>query len=247
MEDVKSFFNTFYVPNNAILTVAGDVSPNKIYNLAKKWFGPIPAGKKYIRQLPKEKKQAGKRTLETIADVPSDALYMAWHMCDRLSPDYHTTDLLSEITGRGKASRLYQRLVRKEKIFHTVNAYIMGSVDPGLFVISGKIKDSYTLDEAEKAVLNIIEEILSGVITEDELATVKTLAETSLAFSEVEIINRAMSLAYFANLGNPNLYELEKKKIKQVTRENLIKVGREILQENNMSVLYYRSKYKHKG
>jgi predicted Zn-dependent peptidase len=92
LEDVKSFFNKFYKPNNAILTVAGHVTLKQIQNLSEKWFGPIPPGNGYKKSLPKEPEQKEKRVLTVTADVPSDALHMAWHMGGRLDKDYHATD-----------------------------------------------------------------------------------------------------------------------------------------------------------
>ena len=120
INDVKSFFNKFYIPNNAVLVVAGDVYLDEVHRLAEKWFEPIPAREKYIRNLPKEPLQHNKRTQETESDVPSDALYMTWHMCARCDKTYHTHDLLSDILGMGKASRLYQSLIKKEKIFNNL-------------------------------------------------------------------------------------------------------------------------------
>lgn len=129
LEDVKAFFKKFYCPNNAILVVAGDVSQDHVRKLAQKWFEPISAGEAYIRQLPKEPLQTKPRKLEMEADVPVDALYKAWHMDHQLSPDYYTCDLLADIIGGGKSSRLYRKLVRENAIFTNVNLYISGTFD----------------------------------------------------------------------------------------------------------------------
>jgi len=242
INDVKSFFNKFYIPNNAILVVAGDVYLDEVHRLAEKWFEPIPAQEKYTRNLPKEPLQHNKRTRETESDVPSDALYMTWHMCARCDKTYHTHDLLSDILGMGKASRLYQSLVKKEKIFNNISAHISGSLDPGLFIIQGQVKEGVSIWDAENAVLEVIENIKLGKLHHKELDKVKTQAETSIAFSEVEVLNRALNLAFFANLGDAQLYNLEMDKISRVDTDDVIRESNKILQENNLSVLYYKTK-----
>jgi len=240
LKDVRNFFSSFYHPKNAILTVTGNITLEEVQKLSEKWFGPIPSGRKPEGLLPVEPPQNDKRLLEVRADVPSDALYMAWHTCGRLDEDYHATDLLSDILGRGKASQLYQGLIKEEKIFNTVHAYVTGSIDPGLFVIEGKVKEGIQLEDAEASVLNLIENLKRGSIKKNELDKVKIQAETSLAFSEVELLNRAMNLAYFGNLGNPDLYNLEIEKINKVSMDKLSDIIDKKLIENNLSVLYYR-------
>src|SRR5690606_36983718 len=120
---------------------------------------PIPAGKDYERKLPQEPPQREQRMLEMEAAVPLDALYKAYHIPGRLHPDYHAADLLSDVLGRSKSSRLYQQLVKEQKIFNAINAYVTGSIDPGLLIISGKVNKEYSLEEADKAVEAVIESL----------------------------------------------------------------------------------------
>src|SRR5690606_26890706 len=107
MEDVKSFFSKFYTPQNAILVVAGDVKLEDVKAMTEKWFDDIPMGQSYHRNLPQEPKQEAARREVVEADVPVDSIYIAFHGCDRLSKDYQTMDLLSDILSRGASSRLY--------------------------------------------------------------------------------------------------------------------------------------------
>jgi len=241
MNDVKHFFNKFYLPNNAIMVVAGNVTSNQVKKLAEKWFGPIPSGKKYDRQLPLELKQEKKRNLKVEANVPLDALYMAYHMPGRMDGEYYSTDLLSDILGRGKTSRLYQKLVKGKNIFNSVNAYVTGSIDPGLLLISGKIKNGISLEDAESEVHTILNDLLTNGVSDDELQKVKNQAYTSLAFQDVELLNRAMNLAYFSNLGNPNLYNEEQHSIESIDLNLLMTSAERVISESNKNVLYYRS------
>jgi predicted Zn-dependent peptidase len=209
--------------------------------LADKWFGSIPPGERYIRQLPKEPAQMEARREITEANVPLDAIYIAFHMPGRLDIDYHAVDLLSEILGRGKTSRLYQNLVKEKNIFNSINAYLTGSIDPGLLVISGKIKNGISPDAAEAEVNDIIEKLVNNGINREELQKVKNQAFTSLAFQDVEILNRAMNLAIFSNLGDPSLVNKEKAKIESVDIDNILWAAKKIFNKNNRNILNYNS------
>jgi predicted Zn-dependent peptidase len=241
IQDVKSFFNRFYIPNNAILVVAGNIKTEKVRKLAEKWFASIPNGENYYRQLPAEPVQTNARRSMVEAKVPLDAIYMAFHMPGRLDGDYHTVDLTSDLLGRGKTSRLYQKLVKENNIFNSINAYITGSIDPGLLIISGKIKNGISPDDAEIEINNIIEDLLKNGIADTELQKVKNQSFTSQAFQEVELLNRAMNLAYFTNLGNTDLYFEEKQRVESVDKDAIMEVSFKLFSDNNRSILNYNS------
>lgn len=239
MDDVKSFFAKHYLPNNATMVVAGNVTVKEVERLAKKWFGGIAAGHKPERALPVEPVQSARRVLDVEAKVPSDGLYMAFHMPGRLDSAYYASDLLSDMLGRGKSSRLYNELVEGEKIFHNLNAYVTGSVDPGLLMIEGKTSDGINLEEAENAVWRVIEKFRSESFSAGELDKVKNKAESTLVFSEVELLNRAMNLAFATNLGNADLVNQEVEQLQRVTKEEVLQQADSILRESNVSVLKY--------
>jgi zinc protease len=242
MEDVISFFNKFYIPNNATMVIAGDVNTKEVLKLADKWFGNIPDGRSYVRQLPAEPVQLESRRQVIEANVPLDAIYMTFHMPGRLDKDYYTVDFISDILGRGKTSRLYQSLVKEKNIFNSINAYVTGSVDPGLLVISGKIKNGISPESAEDEIDAVIEEFIENGISSEELQKVKNQAYTSLAFQDVELLNRAINLAFFSNLGDPNLLNKEKSKIESINIDKILSGGREILNKSNRNILNYNSR-----
>jgi zinc protease len=241
MEDVKEFFFQHYVPNNAILVVAGNVTVDQVKKLSEKWFGPIPSGKKNKRNLPKEPEQKAKRTLEVREKVPANAFYKSYHMPGRFHKDYFATDFLSDILSRGQSSRLYQKLVKEKEIFTSVSSFVMGTIDPGQLVISGRTKDGITLEDAELEVNAIIEDVLKNGVTEPELEKVKNQAEATLEFGEVEVMNRAMNLAFAALSGDVNYVNKEKSMIEAVTTADIKRMANAILKEENSSVLYYKS------
>ncbi|MFM9074874.1 MAG: M16 family metallopeptidase [Bacteroidota bacterium] len=242
MADVRGFFFRHYLPNNAILAVAGKVTVSQVRELAEKWFAPIPSGQIHARNLPVEPMQQSKRILNVEADVPAHALYKVYHMPGRSHPDYHAADLMSDILGKGQSSRLYRKLVREQEIFTSLSAYITGSVDPGLFVISGRTKGTITPAEAEKHVDDLMSEFLSEGPGEQELEKVRNQAETLHEFSEVEVMNRAMNLAYSALLGDPDLINSELAMVRKVTADDIKRAANGVVREDGASVLYYNRK-----
>jgi zinc protease len=241
MDDVKDFFYRHYVPSNAILVVAGNVTVDAVRALAEKWFGPIPSGKKSIRRLPAEPTQKKKRVLEVEAKVPADAFYKAWHMPGRFHWDYYAVDLLSDVLSRGQSSRMYQKLVKETELFSSISSFVMGTIDPGLLVVSGRLRPGVTFSEAEAVVSSVIGDIIDKGCTEEELVKVKNQAESTIEFGEVEVMNRAMNLAFAKLSGDANLVNEESHKIEQVTLADIQRVAADILREDNSNTLYYRA------
>ncbi|GAB2458406.1 peptidase M16 [Hymenobacter qilianensis] len=244
MDDVRNFFAKHYAPQNAILVVAGAVSLAEAQRLAEKWFGPIPGGPRYERQLPAEPRQTEARFLEITADVPLSAFYKVYHMPGRADDAYTAADLLSDVLGRGKSSRLYQRLVKDRQLFNGISASCTGSLEPGLLVISGKLNTGVSLEEADAAVQAVVAELRTTPVTAEELEKVKNQAEASIVFSEIELLNRAMNLAYSKLMGDANLVNEESARIQAVTPEHVLEAAQEILRPENSSTLYYRAQPK---
>jgi zinc protease len=240
MDDVREFFFKYYVPDNAILVVAGNVTVEQIRSLAEKWFGPISPAKPH-RALPTEPRQQGKRFLDVQANVPADAFYKGWHMPGRFHKDYYAIDLLSDVLGRGQSSRLYQKLVKEKEIFTSISSFLMGTIDPGLIVVSGRVNAGIKLEAAEEEVDKVIMELRDSYLNDEELNKVKNQAESILEFGEVEVINRAMNLAFAKLSGDANLVNTEARSIERVTTEDIRRVSNEVLQEANANVLYYHS------
>ncbi len=241
MDQVKAFFKRYYVPNNAVLVIAGHVKANKAFQLAEKWFGPIPKGNKILRSIEKEPTQKKRRSMKVFEDVPANAFYKAYHMPARTSENYHTADLLSDLLGRGKSSRLNQQLVETDKTFSDIQAYVTGSFDPGLLVISGNLRNAVKFEEAEKGLDLIIDQIVNSKVEAKELTKVKNQAITSISFGEVQVLNRAMNLAYSTLLGDANLVNTEQQQLESVTVEDILVQAQDILSDNNSSTLYYHA------
>ncbi|MBA9077568.1 MULTISPECIES: M16 family metallopeptidase [Rufibacter] len=241
MDDVRAFFNKHYSPANAILVVAGNITFERARELTEKWFGPIPGGVRYARNLPQEPRQTEARVLEVEAPVPLTALYKTYHMPGRTNPAYYAADLLSDILGRGNSSRLYNELVKKQKLFNSIGASAMGSLEPGLLVVQGKLNVGVDPQEANAAVEKIVAQLRAEHVSEEELQKVKNQAETSIVFSEIELLNRAMNLAYGKLMGNPNYVNEEADFIQAVTAEDIYQQAQEVLRPENCSTLLYKA------
>lgn len=241
LQDVKDFFFSHYLPNNAILVVAGNVTVDNVKALSEKWFGPIPSGNVPSRNLPVEPPQQAKRSLTVEAKVPADAFYKAWHIPGRFDQDYYAADLLSDVLSRGQSSRLYQSLVKEKEIFTSISSFVTGTIDPGLLVVSGRLRPGISFETAEQGVMSVLDELIQNGPSEEELTKVKNQAEATIEFGETEVMNRAMNLAFARLSGDANLVNREIELVDSVTSSDIQRVGKMIVREENSSVLYYKS------
>lgn len=241
LQDVKNFFKKHYNPINAILVVAGAVHTGEVRALAEKWFGDIPSGEKYEHKLAEEPEQVAPRVLHIDANVPLDALYKSWHMADRLSDGYYRADLITEIMGSGGSSRLFHKLVKEKQLFSNIECHHMGSIDPGIVVIEGKLVKGVSLEEAEAAVNEEVEKLLKYGVEEKELQKAKNKTESLIAFEDMSLMNRANSLAYYELLGDADLMNKELGKYQSVTVEEIKTEAAKIFDPNNCSTLFYHA------
>jgi predicted Zn-dependent peptidase len=135
MDEVKDFFFRFYAPNNAILSVTGNITFEKTVQLAEKWFGDIPRRNIDITPIPQEPPMQRQRRMTVRRNVPSPLLYMAFPIVNRIHPDFNACDMISDILANGHSSRLYKRLVEQDKLFTSIDAYVSGRIDTGLLYI----------------------------------------------------------------------------------------------------------------
>ena len=240
LEEVKDFFYSFYAPNNAILAVSGNITFEETKRLAAKWFGDIPARDIKPRELPQEEPQTEEHRVTVFRDVPVDTLYMAFHICGRRDSSYHTFDIMSDILCNGRSSRLIQRLVIEKKIFSSIDAYISGSIDSGLFHITGKPCDGINLEEAEKAVWEELEDLKNHPVEELELEKVKNRYESEQIFSNINYLNVATNLAFFELIGKAEDINDEVRKYRSVSSEQITEMARKCFINTNSNILYYK-------
>lgn len=240
LDEVKDFFFRFYAPNNAVLAVTGNISWEETVRLTGKWFAPIPRREVPVRQLPQEPVQTEERRQTVERNVPLDALFMAYHMCDREDADYYAFDILSDILSNGRSSRLSRRLVQEQKLFASIDAYISGTRDAGLLQISGKPAAGVSLEQAEAGIRRELEELRQHPVGEQELEKVKNKFESTQIFGNIHYLNVATNLAWFELTGQAEDIDREVDKYRAVTAEQLQAVARQAFREENGVVLYYK-------
>ncbi len=242
LEDVKNFFFKYYRPVNAILVVAGKVTTGQVRQLSEKWFGDIPSGEKYVRNLPQEPRQQEARKLEVTADVPIDALYKCYPMAARIETGYYVADLITEVLGGGASSRLHQSLIKEKKLFSQIECYHTGSVDPGLVVIEGKLIKGVSLADADKAVEEELQKLCAEPISQKELEKIKNKTESAIVFEDMSVMNRANSLAIYELLGDVNMMNTELDKYRAITADQILTTSQALFDPKNSNTLYYHSK-----
>lgn len=241
LEEVKDFFFRFYAPNNAILTVTGHISFEETVRLAEKWFGPIPARNISPRQLPAEKPQTAVRRKTVERKVPVDAIYMAFHMSNRMHPDYYVYDMITDILSNGRSSRFIQSLVQEQKLFTSIDAYISGSLDEGLLHVTGKPVEGVSLEQAEEAIWKELEKMKTVPVSEQELEKVKNRYESEQIFNNINYLNVATNLAFFELTGKAEDINEEVGKYRAVTAEQIQATSVRCFVPENCSILYYKA------
>ena len=241
LDQVKTFFYHYYRPDNAVLVLAGNIDVKKGIELVEKWFGSIPAGHYTKPNYLYEPPQTEFRQDILRQDVPHDAVYQGYHMAGRMDDGFYACDLLSDVLANGRSSRFYQRLYKEQELFSTIDAFISGTVDPGLFIIEGKTMPGISMEKAKKAIQIELEMLKNDLISEQELSKLKNSVESSLLYSEVSVLNKAISLAYFEVLGDADMINIEAERYHNVTAEDIRNAAQQVFREENCSEVLYEA------
>lgn len=242
LQNVKDFFFKHYAPNNAVLVVTGNIETEEVKRLAEKWFGPIEKRDITPRDLAVELEQTEFRSLHIERNVPYDAIYMAFHMGKRTDSDFYTVDLVSDVLSNGQSSRIFQALIKEKNLFTSIDAYLSGDYEPGLFFVNGKLAEGVSLEEAEAAIWEELEKMKTERVSEYELQKVKNKVESTLVFSEISYLNKAMNLASHEILGNANEINKEVEQYRAVDINDILQASQKLFRKENCSTLYYHAK-----
>jgi len=239
LTDVENFFYKYYRPNNAILTISGGISADKAVQLAKKWFGDIPSGETFNRNIPDEPEQQTAKFLHVKKDVPVNVIYKAWKMPGRTEPQYYATNLLSDVLGLGESSRLQHALKKETKLFTDIAAYITGSIDTGMFIITGKLAEGVTYEQAEKGIQQELDKIRQAPVSETELTRVKNIVEMDIASNITGVMNKAEMLAIAEMIESADLVNTEINRYLNVDASTMFTIAQQLLTAEKCSTLYY--------
>ncbi len=241
-DEIHNFYRTFYHPSNAILSFSGDMAEEEFFALAEKWFGGIEDHKHDIPQIPAEPTQNEARRQEVERDVPATTITIAFKMGNRLSRDFFLGDITSDILAGGDSARLYEHLIKNKRLFASVNAYITGDVDCGLFVFTGQLLPSTTEAEAEDALWAEMTDLQQNNISDYELEKVKNKFEANTLFGELNVMNKAMNLGYYEMIGDLSLINREVEIYRSLTSGDISDFASRIFRKENSSTLIYRAK-----
>lgn len=239
LDDVRAFYHNWYCPNNAVLSIAGNVRTDEVVKMVEKWFGGIPAGPAQQRNLPPEPPQSAPQRRELQAQVPVPAVYLAFRMASRLDPEFYTADLLADVLAQGQSSRLYRRLLKEQRLFSTIDAYVTGNIDPGLFVIEGRPAEGISPETALEAIWAELELLRREEIDTRELVKIQHRFESTVVFSETSVLNKAQNLGFYEILNGAEWMNEEVNTYLAIRPAELRRTAEKLFVPENSGTLIY--------
>lgn len=239
MEDMKNFFYRFYRPNNAVLTISGNVHFEEIVPLVEKWFGPIPPGPALERQYPQEDHPTQHRMYEVERNVPADMLFKGWPTCGRLDADFYAYDMLSDLFGSGQSSYLYKKFVMEDAVFTDISAYITGTLDPGVFIIGGRPAEGVSIEEADQKLNDFIYQLPENSISSHDLQKVKNRVESIILQNDIKIEDRSSSLAVAECFSCAEDFNDETQRYFAVTEKQINTLCHKMFRQEQEATMYY--------
>ena len=242
LEDVEAFYRTHYRPSNAVLSISADIEEERMLELAEKWFAPLADRPADAAPIPQEPAQTEARREEVERDVPAPTVTVAYHMGGRTDAGFYTADLVSDLLAGGDSGRLYTHLVKERRLLSSVNAYVTGDVDPGLFVFTGQLLPGVTPGEAEAAFREEIETLQTASAAAREIEKVKNKFEANTLFGELNVMNKAMTLGFYEMLGDLALINREVGLYRAVGDDDIRSFSSRTFRPENSSTLIYNTK-----
>jgi predicted Zn-dependent peptidase len=244
MDEFLDFYHTFYVPNNATLSIAGDIDIDNAKKLIAKYFKDIPKGTKPIPRPTVVEPQQTKEVRDVVLDnIQLPAVVHAYHMPAQGTDDSYALDMLSTLLSGGESSRLYKALVDDQKKAYVIQSFPFSSEDPGLYLVFGLANMGINIEDLEKAMDVEIEKVQKELISEKEFQKVKNQVESQFVQQNASMAGIAEKLAnYHVYFGDANLINTEINRYNKVTREDLQRVAKKYLTKENRVSLFYMPK-----
>ncbi len=240
--DVKAFYDRYYTPSNAILSIGANMTEETMFELAEKWFDDIEALPTHDDNIPQECEQTEARLLEVERDVPVTVVYMAFPMQGRDSLEFSICDVMTDVLSNGTSSRLYQRLVKESTMLTSVNAYVSGDFDSGLLILSAKLLDETTPQMAIDALWKEIDELKTEMVSDYELQKVKNKFEATTLFSQINVLDKAMNLGFYEFLSDADMYNNEKSVHSSITADQIMETAKKLMRPERSNTLIYKAR-----
>ncbi|MCU7492922.1 MAG: M16 family metallopeptidase [Bacteroidota bacterium] len=245
LAEFRDFYKTFYVPNNAVLSIAGDFSIDKMKDLVKKYFAEIPKGTKPIYRPSAVEPEQKKEAADTVYDnIQLPAVVKAFHIPAQGTDDYYAIDMLTTLLSSGQSSRFYKELVDKEQKALYTGSFPFSLEDPGLFLVYSISNMNVNVKDLDSSIDREITKVQNELISEHEFQKLRNQVEDDFVKSKNTDLGIATSLAdyYLFYKGNTDLINTELERYMKVTREDIKRVADKYLTKNNETLLYYLPK-----
>lgn len=244
LEEFIEFYKTFYVPENATLSIAGDIDIDQAKQLVAKYFKDIPRGGKKIPTPDVVEPPQTKEVRDVVFDnIQLPAVIEAYHIPAQGTEDAYALEMLSTLLSDGQSSRMYKSLVDEQKKAYAVQAFPFTMEDPGLYIIFGLANVGIDIDDLENSMDAEIQKVKDGLISEHEFQKIKNQVESQFVQQNSSMVGIAEQLAnYHVYYGNTNLINTEIERYMKVTREDIQRVAKKYLTNDNRVVLHYLPK-----
>lgn len=241
IEEFRDFYKTYYLPNNATLSIAGDINVERTKKLVEDYFGPIPKGPEIKRPEIKWDLKAKAEKKDVVKEnTPLPATLHAWRAVTETNADSYPIDMLGNILSKGRSSRLYRRLVDEEQVAVAVDAFGFLQEQAGMIGVFANGQNGVPLDKIDKLITDEIKNVREKGVTEEEFQKVRNQQEADFATSFGSMSARAKNLArYHVFYGDANLINTELERYMAVKREDLQRVAKEYLRDDRTLILRY--------
>ena len=242
-EDYVNFYKKFYVPNNACLSIAGDIDIKKAKKMIKAYFKDIPKGAEIERPTIVEPVKTAQVRDTVFDNIQLPAVMMAFHSPALGTDDAYAMDMVSKILSQGSSSRLNKRIVEEDQQAVFVGAFPFPLEDPGIFIAFSVINADVKPDVVETSIMEEVGKLQTELITEEEFQKLQNQVENDVVSGYSSQAGIAENLAqYYMYYGDTELINTEIKKYQAVTREDIMNAAKKYLTVNNSVVLYYLPK-----
>ncbi len=235
---VKDFYNEYYQPNNAILSISGNVESENVFTLVKGIFNFPSTNQKTIRYQ-QEPEQKENREKTVYRNVPSNMIMITFPMSSRREKEFYCFDLLSDLLSNGTSSRMYNDLVQEKKAFTAIDAVVSADDDKGLFIVLGKYADKTPVKRGEELIWQSLKNIFEEEITDKEFQKVKNKNLVSTEFNNIKILDKAMNLAYYEHLDMLDNINKDRDIYSSIKKEEVVNLAKQTFFEKKHNTLYY--------
>jgi zinc protease len=244
LQEFVDFYKTFYVPNNATLSIAGDINPKQVKALIEKYYGDIPKGTKIIPRPTAVEPVKTAEVRDTVYDnIQLPAVVMGYHTPAQGTPEFYALKMLTTLLSQGNSSRMQKAIVDKQQKAVAVGAFPLSSEDPGLALVYGITNMGISPTDLEESMNNQFDKVKKEAITEYEFQKLRTQVENDFVEDNAKMIGIAENLAnYYVYFKDANLINTEISRYMEVTPLDIQKAAQKYLTKENRVVLYYLPK-----